>query len=415
MLPGSFENACYPPIQLVLAQGDFIDAYLVISFGENGWQADGISFYSNLERSYYPMDSEFFNGAKYTTSATLYDSYGNSDLRPVSQFCEVDTSKKDWGISLGWKKAGEIEEIVDSEPVYFVTDVYDYRIEVTDLFTAADEAVKEGDVAYMIDCVDFSVAEAVYDGAVQAPKVTAALKGTELTEGVDYKVLYDGSSAPGSAQLTVIGIGNFYGALGLTYTIEDLPAVKIDGTEIDKENYTVDADTGNVTLTEEYVKTLTAGDHTMTVIFSGTETTTNFTVDPAGYNITEGSGVEWSKGGGKDLYFCTDAEAGKFSGVRIDGTEVPAENYAVDEYGAVILKDAFLKTLADGGHLLTLVFTDGEASARFIILAATNQHVISPQTGYNSHIGIWIVLMTVSAAGAICLFLPGKRQKVSGK
>ena len=266
------------PLQLVWANGKFSEAYLVLSFGENGWQVDGISLYSDTERSCYAMDSKFFDGAKYATAAYIPDVNGNAELNPISQCCEIDISKKDWGISLGWKKIGEIDEIVDSRAEYFVTDVYGHKIKVTELFDVADEAAKEGDVAYTIDCADFSVAEAVYDGAAQTPKVTAAFKDTELTEGVDYKVLYDGSSAPGSAQLIVIGIGDFYGALDLTYTIKDSFAVEVDGKEIGEEHYTVDEDTGAVTLTEEYIKTLAAGDHTLTVIISGVETTTNFTV-----------------------------------------------------------------------------------------------------------------------------------------
>ena len=266
------------PIHINWANGNYNDAYLVISYGENGWQTDGVSFYSDTERSCYPMDSDFLDGAKYTTAASVPDYNGNAYLNPISQFCEIDVSKKDWGISLGWKKIGEIDEIENSVPAHFVADVYGYRIDVTELFTAADEAAKQGDVANTIDCADFTVAEAVYDGAAQTPKVTATLKGTALTEGVDYKVLYDGSSDPGGASIAVIGIGNFYGVLELNYTIKDSLAVKVDGKEIGSENYTVDENTGTVSLTDGYKKTLAAGEHTLTVVISGQDTTTRFTV-----------------------------------------------------------------------------------------------------------------------------------------
>ncbi len=314
------------PIRINWADGNYKDACLVISYGENGWQTDGVSFYSDTERSCYPMDSDFLDGAKYTTAACLPDYNGNAYLNPISQFCEIDVSKKDWGISLGWKKIGEIDEIVNSVPAHFVTDVYGYRIDVTELFTAADEAAKQGDVAYTVDCADFTVAEAVYDGAAQTPKVTATLKGTALTEGVDYKVLYDGSSDPGGASLAVIGIGNFYGVLELNYTIKDSLAVKVDGKEIGSENYTVDENTGTVSLTDGYKKTLDPGEHTLTVIISGKETATNFTV-----------------------------------------------------------------------------------------LASGEQSPVSPQTGDNSRIELWIMLMTVSAGCGIALFVPAGRRRTFKK
>ncbi|MBQ2469216.1 MAG: hypothetical protein II503_05965, partial [Clostridia bacterium] len=279
------------PIRINWANGNYDDAYLVISYGENGWQTDGVSFYSDTERSCYPMDSDFLDGAKYTTAASIPDYNGNAYLNPISQFCEIDVSKKDWGISLGWKKIGEIDEIVNSVPAHFVADVYGYRIDVTELFTAADEAAKQGDVAYTVDCADFTVAEAVYDGAAQTPKVTATLNGAALTEGVDFRVLYDGSSDPGGASLAVIGIGNFYGALSLTYTIKDTLAVKVDGKEIGSDNYTVDENTGAVILTDGYKRVLDPGEHTLTVIISGAETTTNFTV-PASPQTGDNSHIE---------------------------------------------------------------------------------------------------------------------------
>ena len=423
------------PIRIIFADG-ISDAYIEISFGENGWQTDGVSFYSDTERSCYPMDSDFFDGAKYTTAAGLPDYNGNAYLNPISQFCEIDVSKKDWGISLGWKKIGEIDEIVNSVPAHFVTDVYGYRIDITDLFASADEAAKQGDVAYTIDCADFTVAEAVYDGSAQTPKVTASLQGAALTEGEDYKVLYDGSSNPGDARIVVIGIGDFYGALDLTYTIKDSLAVKVDGTEIGGDDYTVDEETGAVTLTEEYLKTLAVGGHTLTVVISGVESTTDFTVDPVEnkdtegnegesttdftvdpveYKVTEGNEAEWTKNGGNDLSFRTDAGTGKLFAVRIDGADAAAGSYAVGEDGTVTLKDAFLKTLSDGEHALTLVFTDGEASARFTVRAAKDPSCVTPQTGDDSRTVLWIVIMTVSAAGAASIILFDRKHGVSEK
>ncbi len=262
-----------------------------------------------------------------------------------------------------------------------------------------------GDFVRDISVTDITVTDTVFTGLEASPDVTVTYDGKTLENGVDYKVIYDGSSDPGSAYLTVFGIGDFCGALDLTYTITDSLEVKVDGAAIGEEYFTIDEETGAVTLTEEYLRTLAVGDHILSVVISGAETTTDFTVDPVGYKVTEGADAEWAKDCGKDLSFGTDAEAGRFTAVRIDGTEVEAESFTVGEDGTVTLKEAFLKTLSDGAHALTLVFSNGEASARFTVLAP-NDHAAAPQTG--DGIGLWIILMSVSA---VCFILLERKHR----
>ncbi len=404
---GSSRTRATLPLQLVLPEDEYRDAALSISFNGSAWQVDGISFSTDDERGSYPMDSEIFNGSKYATAAQVPYYTGEAIQNPISQFSVIDVSKKDWGITLGWKKIEEIPGIINSYPFYFVNDVYGYGVDVTDLFYEADEAAEKGDVAYTIDCADFTIAEAVWNGEAQTPEVTA-VRGTPgtraavtLTEGVDYKVLYDGSSDPGEAHLAVIGIGDYYGALDLTYVILDSLTVKVDGTEISEENYTVDETTGAVALTEDYLKTLAVGAHTLTVEISGVGTATNFTVDPVAYQVTEGAGSEWVKGSADGLSFKTDAEAGKLSAVEVDGAAVASGNYTVGADGTVTLKDSFLKTLSTGAHTLTLTFTDGEASAQFTVRAANASGIVADQTGDPFDMPLWIAVTVISFSGII--------------
>ena len=210
----------YVPIQVFYADGAYEDAYLAVSYSGSGWKVDGLSFSTIDERSYYPMDSEVFIGAKYTTTSAVGDYNDEVYLIPISQFCNTDVTKDSWGITVGWKRVVDVKEITSFESRYYVKDVYDFRANITAFFEAADNAALQGDVAYTIDCVELSVAEAVYNGEAQTPKITATLNGKELTEGKDYKVLYDGSSEPGEAKAAVIGIGDFYGARPVSYTIE---------------------------------------------------------------------------------------------------------------------------------------------------------------------------------------------------
>ncbi len=203
----------------------------------------------------------------------------------------------------------------------------------------------------------------------------------------------------------------------MTYTIKDSLSVRVDGIEISKDNYTVDENTGAVTLTEEYKKTLAAGDHTLTVILSDNETTKNFTIAPVVYKVTEGSGAEWAKNSGNTLSFRTDAEPGTFSSIMIDGKETAAGNYAVSEDGTVSLKDSFLKTLDEGEHELTLVFTNGKATATFMITGSDTQTTVSPQPGSDSQTVIWVIVVTVCviAVAAVVVILVYRRKNTQKK
>ena len=103
-------------------------------------------------------------------------------------------------------------------------------------------------------------------------------------------------------------------------------------------------------------------------------------VDPpleATYYVAEGEGGSWTRGSSEPLRVVFkrkdyDEETfGLFRGIAVDGQEVPAEGY-VAEAGSVVvsLKPAYLETLATGEHVLTALFEDGSAEARFTVAEA---------------------------------------------
>ena len=278
---GRAKDRALVPIKLYFENGNYRDAYLSISFDGSEWKVNGLTLSFDDDRSFYPMDHEAFIGAKYTTDGYVYNLDDLLELMPVSQLCEIDITKEHWGITFEWKKVDDLDYIGDVGYLYRISDLYDYNFDISDLIDAANEAALNGDVAYTIDCVDFSVAEAVYNGEAQTPKITATLNGKELEEGVDYKVLYDGEAGPGEAAAIVIGLRNLYGTTYIPYTVEEPEeplTVKVDGTEIGENDYTVDEE-GNITLTDAFVKTLAAGEHTLTVVKGADETTVGFTVE----------------------------------------------------------------------------------------------------------------------------------------
>ena len=205
------------PIRLFY-DDDSQTAYLLISLGDEGWTVDGLSTSNDgaAGRSFIAMDSESFEGVSYTTQISLTDRYGDTDYYPVGTPCPIDITKDKWGITITVEKAGETEEIEDFQPYYYVTDVYGHKYDVTECFTAAET----GDAAYAIDCVTAEVGEAICNGNEAHPEVTVSLDGKALEEGVDYKVMYDGSVGPGEAGVFILGIGDLVGTLYVPYTIK---------------------------------------------------------------------------------------------------------------------------------------------------------------------------------------------------
>lgn len=114
------------------------------------------------------------------------------------------------------------------------------------------------------------------------------------------------------------------------------------------------------------------------------------------YRIIEGDGSIWTKGSREELTFVANGACGKFTGIEIDGMAVDAENYIVESGSTVItLKSDYLNTLTAEEHTITVLYTDGGATGTFII-AEKPADTISPQTGNDSHIVLWIMMMLIS-------------------
>ena len=88
------------------------------------------------------------------------------------------------------------------------------------------------------------------------------------------------------------------------------------------------------------------------------------------YTITKGDKGQWTQGGTNGLSFTADGDFNKFIGIEVDGAEVDETNYTAKSGSTVVtLKSSFLSTLAAGKHTITFLYTDGEVSGEFTILA----------------------------------------------
>lgn len=110
-----------------------------------------------------------------------------------------------------------------------------------------------------------------------------------------------------------------------------------------------------------------------------------------------------------------------FTGIRVDGAPVSAYSKAP---GSIILTlhPAYLESLSVGYHTLAVYFTDGEATADFLILPAGGSYYNNstserytyvppsnvPRTGDESNLMLWGMLAIVSLAGVV---LTGRKRE----
>lgn len=120
-------------------------------------------------------------------------------------------------------------------------------------------------------------------------------------------------------------------------------------------------------------------------------------------------GVNQSGMQGKELSFTADFEAKDLKKVLIDNKEIDAKNYvtAGKENTQVTLKAEYTKNLAEGKHTISLVSGKGQADAVFYLKKATK----SPDTGDNTQMMLWIVLLGISAAAGVGAVVYRKREK----
>lgn len=127
----------------------------------------------------------------------------------------------------------------------------------------------------------------------------------------------------------------------------------------------------------------------------------------------EGNGSAWTQGDDGSLTFRANGDFAKFTGIRVDGKDVSADNYtAVSGSTVVTLKMAYLDSLPEGEHTLTVVYQDGECSAAFEVKPSPAASI--PQTGDESHVALWFALLLISGGALITTTVLGKKRKTNG-
>ena len=92
--------------------------------------------------------------------------------------------------------------------------------------------------------------------------------------------------------------------------------------------------------------------------------------DAPSYQIIDGANGKWKMEEEGSLKIKGNGDFVKFQGVKVDGSRLGEENYDVQPGSTiVILKAAYLKTLAEGSHSFEMLWTDGTAETVFTIVA----------------------------------------------
>ena len=118
----------------------------------------------------------------------------------------------------------------------------------------------------------------------------------------------------------------------------------------------------------------------------------------------------WQKGTKDGLTFTSNAAYKHFQKVQVDDKDLDASNYTVKEGSTIVtLKTSYLETLSVGKHTLAIVSETGTATTEFTIKAAASANDRNPanpngeatesvQTGDNTNMMLWIVMLFVSAS-----------------
>ncbi|MBQ9910371.1 MAG: InlB B-repeat-containing protein, partial [Lachnospiraceae bacterium] len=132
------------------------------------------------------------------------------------------------------------------------------------------------------------------------------------------------------------------------------------------------------------------------------------------YTVVAGSGSIWTKGSTTSITITVkrsiadDTCFSHFTGVRIDGTALDADDYEAKAGSTVVtLNDSALEKLSAGRHIVTISFDDGMAETDLTVEEDPNL----PNTGDNSSNGFWTAMLAVSFMCLCITALSGRKRR----
>jgi hypothetical protein len=277
------------------------------------------------------------------------------------------------------------------------------------------------------------------DGLTLHP-VTGAITGTPSTVGTfNFTVQAANGTLPDATRaLSITIVVGTNGSINLAFTTFDkntknaayyrdisvtlspgsyaFTAIRLNDALVDPANYSVSGNT--YTLKKEYLATLSVGTREFTFQMSGgvdpvlivmIEDTTGDTTEPL--HAFNGVSV-FIKDSGKNLIHTTSMDFKLFGNVWVDGLWVPGSRYMARTGSTVItLYASYLQTLSVGNHTLTVEFTNGKSvTDTFAVKARQN----IPQTGDDSDMTGWLIMLFSSVLGILCVVGYRKARQLKG-
>ena len=217
-------RAAYTPICVYhpdIKDGESLFLYLVNE--DDGWKVKGfVNTYADSVDRLHPLDELDLLECQIWFGTRLKDAlYSITFNIPITPLVTLDPTKENLGLTFGRCSIDDKDCYTLVGDSYYVIDVYDFWIDITDLFVAADEAAAAGDAVYSIRGVDsFTMDEVICNGAAQTPPIHLTYDGEELVESVDYRVIYDDFAGPGPVWAVVTGLNDYADYFYFQYVIQ---------------------------------------------------------------------------------------------------------------------------------------------------------------------------------------------------
>ena len=193
---------------------------------------------------------------------------------------------------------------------------------------------------------------------------------------------------------------------GLAFTsdapFDKFDSVKVDGSTIAAANYTAEAGSTKITLAPAYLETLSVGSHSIKIVSKDGSASTNFTVKaaaqppaPASYTVSFNM-----SGHGTAPASQTVADGDKAT----KHTDPTASGYTFKGW----YTDSTFQTAFDFG---TVIHADTTLYAKWISNSVTPTDPTTPQTGDNSNMLLWVMLLAVSGAALTGTAIYSRKRK----
>ena len=242
----------------------------------------------------------------------------------------------------------------------------------------------------------------------------------EVTEDVSVSDAYDWTRFKGqNVTLNVYNWGEYISngsddSVDVVAAFEKLTGIKVDGVTVPADQYTVGADLTMVTLKNEYLAALTAGKHTLTVVYSDGECSANFEIQ-ADASHTHQYGTEWKYDETNHWHECScgdtaDKAAHTFvwkvdQAATAEATGLQHEECSV--CGAKRNENSVIEKLTDDNSGSTDNTGAADATDQTGSAASTDHtdaadttgnqgDAASPSTGEHSSLLLWITLLLIS-------------------